>query len=207
MSNRPSKRAAVYLRVSTAEQSVSTQEHAVKRYCELQGWAIVEVFRDEGVSGSADHRPALDRLKEEIACDRFDVVVVWKFDRLARSTGHLLECLELFRRHGADFVSVTESIDTSSHMGRMVFSFLAAIAEFERGLIRERVTAGLRRAQAEGKHCGRPRKEFDLVEAVRLRKMGLGYKRISAAMGIPKSTVQRHLSGGPKPSLEMATDV
>jgi len=126
---------------------------------------------------------------------RFDTVVVWKFDRFARSTQHLLTALQEFRDLGIDFVSCSEGIDTSSAMGKMVFTFLAAVAEFERELIRERVKAGLDRARDQGIILGRPRAGFDVATALRLKREGLGVRRIAKRVGVSASTVQRMLSG------------
>lgn len=127
------------------------------RYCKAREMAVFRVYDDSGVSGAVDQRSALDELFTDARRQKFDMVLVWRFDRFARSVTHLLHSLEEFRSLGIDFVSFTEGIDTSTPMGKMIFTFLAAIAEFERSLIRERVKAGIARAQAEGIHCGRPR--------------------------------------------------
>ena len=126
------------------------------------GWVISGEYVDEGVTGSAKSRPALDRLMQAVENREVDAVLVWRFDRFARSTQHLLGALEDFRRVGVDFITVRECVDTSTASGKMVFTFLAAVVEFERALIRERVTAGVSRAWANGKHCGRPRRDLDL---------------------------------------------
>jgi DNA invertase Pin-like site-specific DNA recombinase len=192
------KRAAIYLRVSTAEQTVENQRLAVEQYCKLQGWKLVKTYEDVGISGAQDRREGLDALKADVAKGRFDVVLVWKFDRLARSTTHLLETLSLLQRYGADFVSTTEAVDTSTPAGRMVLTFLAAIAEFERSIIQERVKAGLDRARSEGKRLGRPRVGFDLERALALRSDGLGYKQVSVALGVPRTTLFRYLKAIPE---------
>jgi DNA invertase Pin-like site-specific DNA recombinase len=113
------------------------------------------------------------------------VIAVWKFDRFARSTRELVFALEQFQSLGIDFVSVTQAIDTSSPMGKSAFSVLAAIAEFERELIKERVVAGIKEAQRRGKHCGRPAKEFDVEKAAELRQSGLSWRKLAAATGVP----------------------
>jgi len=187
------KRAAVYVRVSTDNQTCENQLLAIRRYCGRRDWQIAGTFRDDSVSGGDPEREQLQRLKAEVARGRFDVVVVWKFDRLARSTLELLETLNRFQACGTDFVSVTEDIDTSTATGRMVVTFLGAVGEFERELIRERVRAGLDRARVNGVKLGRPPKQFPTAHAVELRRRGLGYKQIGKALGLPRTTVFRHL--------------
>ena len=126
---------------------------------------------------------------------RFDCVAVWKFDRFARSTRELVFALEQFEALGISFVSVTQSIDTSGPMGRLVFSVLAAIAEFERDLIRERVIAGMQEAKRRGKHCGRPLIEYDVHQAEELRKAGMSWRKLSARTGVPVHLLRARLSG------------
>ena len=187
------KRCAVYYRVSTTEQTTENQRLAVRSYAERQGWKIVKEYEDAGVSGAAHDRKALGRLRADCAKGRFDVVVVWKFDRMARSTAHLLETLALFQRHGVDFVSVTEAVDTTTPAGRMLMVLVGAFAEFERDVCRERVKAGVARAQAAGTHCGRPRKGFDVAKAMALRAQGWGWRRVAKNVGVSYGTVRRTL--------------
>lgn len=191
------QRVAIYCRVSTTDQTVENQKHDLTRYCEARAMKVVGVFEDIGVSGAQSSRPAVDALMNAARRREFDVVLVWRFDRFARSTQHLLQALQEFRELGIDFVSNSEGIDTSTSVGKMVFTFLSAIAEFERDIIRERVRAGIARAKAEGKHCGRPRKGIDLARAVELRRQGLGYKQIAKALGIPRSTLHSYLRNLP----------
>ncbi len=188
-------RAVAYCRVSTVTQTTENQVRVIEDYCERQGWRLGHIYKDEGISGAKDRRPDLDRLKANCRKGRFDVVVVWKFDRMARSTSHLLETLALLQQHGVDFVSVTEAIDTTTPAGRMVLTFLGAIAEFEREIIRERILAGLGRAKANGTKLGRPRVGFDIQRAIALRRDGLGYKQIARQLGIPRTTLYRYLRG------------
>lgn len=190
------KKVAVYCRVSTQEQNVDSQLNAVKTYVERQGWKIVKTYKDEGVSGSQDNRDALNRLKKDCLKARrgWDGVVVYKFDRMARSSSHLLECLQLFHRHGIDFVSVTEGIDTSSSVGKMVYTFLSAIAEFERSIIQERVKSGMERAKREGRHVGRPRVGVDVERVMKLRRDGLGVRKIADKIGVSHMTIHNVLS-------------
>lgn len=187
------KKAAVYLRVSTNDQTTENQRLAIESYCKVQGWEISKVYDDSGISGAKDDRPALNQLKKDCIKNSFDIVIVHRFDRMARSTSHLLECLNLFQRYGIEFVSVSEAIDTSTSVGRMVYSFLGAIAEFERNLIRERVNAGIKRAKQSGVHCGRPRKGYDLGEAIKLHNQGLGLRTIASKLGVSYATIHRGL--------------
>src|SRR5215469_10327315 len=136
---------ALYMRVSTKGhgQTTDTQALALREYAERRGFAIVGEYADEGISGARDRRPQLDRLMADARKRRFDAVLVARFDRFARSTKHLVLALEEFSSLGIDFISLNESIDTSSPMGRMVFTVIAAVAELERSIIRERVQAGV----------------------------------------------------------------
>src|SRR5215468_5677331 len=154
---------AIYARVSTANnvQDPTMQTRELREYCERRGWQIVGEYVDVGISGAKDSRPELNRLMADAAKRRFDVVAVWRFDRFARSTSHLLRALEQFRALGIDFVSFRENVDTSTPTGKMVFTVLGAVAELERSLIAERVKAGLRNAQAKGKKLRRPRARLD----------------------------------------------
>ena len=181
----------IYARISTDEQNIESQLQSVKRYCNNQNWIIKKDYIDKGISGSMNSRPALDQLKKDCKKGKVKKVVVFKFDRIARSTAHLLECLNLFNRYGVDFISVTEGIDTSTSVGKMVYTFLGAIAEFERTLIQERVKSGIQRAKAAGIHCGRPRVGFDVAEAIKLKNDGLSLRQIGKKLNVSYSTVNR----------------
>ena len=149
-------RVAIYTRVSTDDQSTKTQEHELRQYAKNRGWTVQRVYTDHGFSGASEKRPALDELLRDTRKRKFDVVLVWKFDRFARSLRQLVSALELFRKFGIDFVSATEAIDTSLPSGELVFQIFGAIAQFERALIGERVRAGLGEARRNGKRIGRP---------------------------------------------------
>ena len=187
------KQVAVYLRVSTNDQNPENQLYSIQKYCQCQGWKIKQVYTDEGISGAKDSRPQLDQLKEDIKKHRYDSVVVFKFDRLARSTSHLLECLQLFQRYSVDFISVTEGIDTSTSIGKMIFTFLGAIAEFERSLIQERIKSALDLRKQQGVKLGRPRKGFDVSEAVKMRNEGKSYRTIAKALGVSLGSLHGQL--------------
>jgi DNA invertase Pin-like site-specific DNA recombinase len=143
-------------RVSTDDQSTSTQEQELRQYAKNRGWTLQRVYTDHGFSGASEKRPALDELLRDTRKRKFDVVLVWKFDRFARSLRQLVSALELFRKFGIDFVSATEAIDTSLPSGELVFQIFGAIAQLERALIGERVRAGLGEARRNGKRIGRP---------------------------------------------------
>lgn len=189
------RKAAIYARVSTSDQTVANQAPEVREYAKRRDWQVVAEYVDEGVSGAKDSRPGLDRLMRDARRRKFDAVIVVRFDRFARSTTHLLSALEEFRALGIDFVSIREAVDTSTPMGRMVFTICAAVAELERSLIQERVRAGIDRARKEGVRFGRPRKGFDYKRAVALRDKGWSIRRIAKELGVSRSTIQRIVSG------------
>ena len=164
---------ALYARVSTSDQNAETQLAALRRYCEARGWTVVEVYVDTMCGASAD-RPRLNAMMEPANLRKDEAVLVWKFDRLFRSVQHMMTALDQFRTMGVDFVSVTESIDTTTSAGRFVYTLLAAVGEFERDLFRERTRAGIDRARSEGKQFGRPRVNLDVEEARRLWAGGKG---------------------------------
>src|ERR1700688_614146 len=172
-------RAAIYARVSTANngQDPRVQTRELGEFCERRGWTLAE-YVDIGISGAKEKRPELDRLMADAQRRRFDVVVVWKFDRFARSVSHLLRALETFQALGIEFVSLTEGVDTSTPAGRMVFTVLGAVAELERSLIVERVKGGLRNARAKGKRLGRPKVFVDRSRIAALRDQGLSWSKI-----------------------------
>jgi DNA invertase Pin-like site-specific DNA recombinase len=187
-------RAALYARVSTSGhgQDIGLQLEELRQVAAQRGWASSE-YADDGMSGSTDRRPALDRLLADARAGKLDVVAVWRFDRFARDTRHLLVSMEEFRQLGVQFVSLREQVDTSTPMGKAMFTIIAAIAELERDLIRERVVAGVRRAQAAGKRCGRPRNEVDLRPALALLKEGRSLKEVSTILRVPRATLRRRL--------------
>lgn len=193
------KTAALYLRVSTNMQTVLNQRLELEKYCERQDWHIAKVYEDSDLSGKNTDRPALQEMLRDAAGGKFQVVAVWKIDRLARSTVDLLRILMELKNHGVDFCSTTQAIDTTTAYGKMVTTFLGAIAEFERETIVERVKAGIQRAKAQGVHLGRPRVAFDVKTALRMRdREGLGYKQIAKALGVPRTTIHRTLAAIPK---------
>src|SRR5689334_23137843 len=194
------KRAALYMRVSTKGhgQTTETQALALRDYAGNRGFDIVEEYRDEGISGSKDSRPALDRLMKDARGRKFDVVIVARFDRFARSVSHLLRALEEFSHLGVDFISLSESVDTSTPMGKMIFTVLGAVAELERNLIKERVHMGISRARKQGKPLGRPRVDVDPLQVAGLRARGKSWNQIARQLQIGKGTAQRAFDNLPK---------
>ena len=181
--------AAIYARVSTsAGQNVDSQLYELREYCERRKWKVWREYVDIGISGTKEKRRELDKLLEHAHRRKFDAVVVWKFDRFARSVSHLLRALETFRAQGIEFVSLSEQVDTSTPMGKMVFTVLGAVAELERSLIVERVRAGIRNARAKGKKLGRPRKLANSNEISRLRSQGASWRAVGIALGVSSST-------------------
>jgi DNA invertase Pin-like site-specific DNA recombinase len=200
--NTPTKKipVALYARVSTANngQDPSMQTREIREYCERRGWLLTGEYVDVGISGTKEKRPELDRLMADAHRRRFDAVVVWRFDRFARSVSHLLRALETFKALGVEFVSLSEQVDTSTPTGKMVFTVLGAVAELERSLIVERVRAGLRNARAKGRRLGRPRAVVNVSRIVFLRGQGHSWAQITAETGISKGTAQRTIAGLPK---------
>ena len=186
------KRAAIYARVSTHNgQNPEMQLNEVRAYCKCRQWEVSDEYVDRGISGSKEHRPALDRLLSDCRRRRVDAVVVYRYDRFARSVRQLVNALEEFRSLGIDFVSLHEGVDTSTPNGRLVFGIFASIAEFERELIRDRVRSGLAAARAKGKKLGRPRVTVDELRITKLRAQGRGWKSIAAELGVGVGTILR----------------
>lgn len=186
-------RVALYARVSTKQhgQDVETQLQALRPWAKSRKWKVSGEYADRGWSGAKERRPELDRLMADAKAKKFDAVLVVRFDRFARSVKHLIAALDDFKSWGVDFVSLSESIDTSTPMGKMVFTVLGAVAELERALIRERVQMGVDRARREGKRLGRPRKRVDAEEIARQVRSGkTTIKAIARESGIARSTVR-----------------
>jgi len=187
------KRVALYARVSTSNghQDPEMQLRELWEFVVRRGWQISEEYVDRGISGSKNSRPALNQLMVDAGRRRFDSVVVWRFDRFARSVSHLLRALETFEALGMDFVSLSENIDTSTPTGKMIFTVLGAVAELERSLIVERVKAGIRNARAKGKQLGRPRSQIDEDQVLALRAAGASWRTIAKETGAGLGTVHR----------------
>jgi DNA invertase Pin-like site-specific DNA recombinase len=183
-------RVAIYARVSTTGtgQDPTTQTRELKEYVERRGWTLSGEYVDIGISGTKEKRPQLDRMMQDAHRRKFDSVIVWKFDRFARSVSHLLRALETFNALGVHFVSLSESLDTSTPAGKMVFTVLGAVAELERSLIVERVKSGLRNARAKGKRLGAV---VDGARIASLRTQGLSWAKIGEELGVGEGTIRR----------------
>lgn len=162
----PKTRVALYVRVSTADQKPDLQYDGLRDYAARAGLTIVGEYCDAAVSGRKEGRPQLNALMSAARNRDFDCVLVWKFDRFARSTQHLLNALEEFKHLSVRFISVQDQIDTDSPMGRAMFTIIGAMAELESSLISERVTAGMRSARNRGKLLGRPKAQAALVAEI-----------------------------------------
>jgi DNA invertase Pin-like site-specific DNA recombinase len=187
-------RVAIYARVSTKDQSCELQLRDLRAYCSARGFSVQREYVDVGESGAKDSRPQLNDLMAAARKRLFDAVVVWRFDRFARSTKHLFLALEEFRALGIQFSSYQENIDTSSPLGQALFTIVSAVAQLERDLTRERVSAGVRNARAKGKEFGRPRRVVNQDELRRLRLKGARLRQIAATLGAGYGTVRLRLA-------------
>ena len=207
------RRAALYVRVSTShratsnqavfEQNPEVQERPSRHLAEQRGWTVVKVYSDR-MSGSKADRPGLRQLMADARRGAFDVVLVWRFDRFARSIEQLVLALAEFRTLGIDFVSSQEALDTSTPMGKAMFTIVGAMAELERNVISERILAGLdharRRGTKSGRRIGRPTAVLDRVRLAELRDGGMSWRAIAATLGVGIATVHRVFQAGvPKP--------
>jgi DNA invertase Pin-like site-specific DNA recombinase len=184
------KRCCLYLRVSTDEQSTNMQERELRTFANRRGWKIHRVYSDHGASGGDDKRPALTQLLSDCRSGKheIEVVLVWKFDRFGRSLRQLVDALELLRSLKIDFVSATEALDTSAPHGELLFQVIAALAQWERALIRQRVRAGLLNAKKSGKRLGRPPLDMPperINEIRQLRRKGnMPFRALAKKFGV-----------------------
>ena len=188
-------RAALYARVSTSDkgQDPELQLEDLRALARARGWEVRAEFVDLLPAG--DERPELERMLADVRRGRLDVVAVWRFDRFARSTVGLLSALEDFRVRGVDFVSHQEAVDTSTPAGKLLFTMIAGMAEFEKALIQERVRAGVAKARRDGKHCGRPRRgDVSAAECRAAVEREGGVKPAARALRLPVSTLRRRLA-------------
>ena len=182
------KRAIIYSRVSTRDQNPQMQIRDLKNYVKTRNLKLVCQYVDYA-SGSNSGRANYIKLLDDVRKRKCDIVVVWKFDRFARSTKELINALEEFKSLGVDFISYQENVDTSTPAGKVLFTMISAFAEFEREVIRERVIAGMNAARAKGKRIGRPAlKKYQVDKVKELKLKGLNWKQIIKRVGISKSS-------------------
>jgi len=186
------KRAALYMRVSTLDQHPESQLHDLRQMASQRGYEIVHEFTDK-ISGTKARRPGLDAMMVDARRGRFDVVLVWASDRIARSVKHFLDILDELSRLNIEYVSFRENIDTGSPLGRAIIIIVGAVAELERNLIIERVRAGMRRARLEGRHIGRNPLQLDNAGIHRDRRQGQSLRQIAKGHRVSTATVQRVL--------------
>ena len=188
------KRAALYVRVSTDRQTVENQIAALSKVADARGWQIVETFSDAGISGAKGRkdRPGLDEMLKQAQRGKFDVVMAWAIDRLGRSLVDLLQTIESLKACGVDLYLDQQSIDTTTPAGKLMLQMCGAFAEFERSMLQARIAAGLRRAVANGAKLGRPLNDPSAVARARLAlAKGLGINRVAKLVGLSNGTVQR----------------
>lgn len=195
------KKIAIYIRVSTSHQKTDLQENDLLNYSSQRNFQIYKIYSDKGVSGSKEKRPALDQLMNDARKRKFDLVLVWAFDRAARSSIHLLKMLDEFQNLGIDFISYRENIDSTSPMGKAMFTIISAMAELEKSLITSRIKSGLRTAKLKGKILGRPKKRDDRM-IIALRKQGLSFRAIAKKLGISLGSVQQALKSSSDKKLD-----
>ena len=184
------KRAALYTRVSTLDQHPETQLLDLRQMAAQRGYEIVQEYVDR-ISGAKARRPGLDQMMADARRGKFDVILVWASDRIARSVKHFLEVLDELNRIGVEYVSFRENIDTAGPLGRAIVVIVSAVAELERSLIVERVRAGMRRAKLEGRHIGRRPLDLDREAILRDYRLGQSLGKIAREQGISKATVHR----------------
>ena len=201
------KKAAIYCRVSTADQHVESQLYDLRELAAQRGIEIVHEYQDCGISGSKARRPGLDALMADARRKKFSVVLVAAFDRVARSTKHFLQLIDELDSLGVVFLSRRENIDTSGPMGRLFLTLISSIAELESDLIRERVRAGMRRAKLEGRQIGRARLDIDRKQVVIDRRSGLSLTLVARKHSVSRATVCRLMkeSNGDSRSAIMAS--
>ena len=185
------KRAALYCRVSTIDQHPETQLGELRQFAANKGFEIVAEYTDHGYSGTRARRPELDHMMDDARRHRFDVLLVWSCDRLARSTKHLLQTLDELSGFGIQFLSQREAIDTEGPLGRAIIVIVSAMAELERCIIIERVRAGMRRAKLEGRQIGRSRLDVNREQVIQDRRSGMSLTQVAKKHGISRASVCR----------------
>jgi DNA invertase Pin-like site-specific DNA recombinase len=194
MSKHPSKSVAIYARVSTDKQKVDMQLNELRQFAARSGWRIHREYIDQSFTGANTNRPAFSEMMDEARKRKFNVLLVWKLDRLSRSLKDLINTLDELGSLGIDFVSYDNNLDTSTPTGKLVFQIVGAVAEFEKDIIKERVIAGLANARRKGKRLGRPPVDADLyARAKELRLQGLSFRKIAQGLKIDEGTIRKRL--------------
>jgi len=181
---------AIYGRVSTQEQNTDNQVIELEQYCKAREYAVYKVYTDKGISGSKESRPAFDQMLKDANKRQFDVVLVWKLDRLSRSLKHLLNTLDTLNSLNISFISYSDNFDTTTSQGRLMFQLVGAFAEFERSLIRERVILGLKRAKEKGTKLGRPKLKVN-KELVKHFLKTMSIREVAKRMNVSPATIHR----------------
>ncbi len=185
------KRAALYCRVSTVDQHPETQLNELRQFAANRGFQVAGEYIDHGYCGARARRPELDRMMDDAQRHKFDVLLVWACDRLARSTKHLLQTIDELNGMGIQFLSQREAIDTEGPLGRAIIVIVSAMAELERCIIAERVKAGMRRARLEGRQIGRARLDVNREQIVRDRRSGMSLTQVAKKHGVSRASVCR----------------
>lgn len=201
------KRVALYVRVSTVDQHPESQLRELREYTQRRGFSIAAEYVDRGVSGSKARRPALDRMLDDARRRRFDVLVVWSCDRLARSTKHFLQVIDELDSCGVQFVSLRQSFDTSGALGRAFLGIVAVLGEMERALIIERVRSGMARARAEGRQIGRARLDVNRQQVIADRRSGMSLTQVAKKHRISRASVCRLMKDAQASALQIAPPV
>jgi len=187
----PPRRAALYARVSTADQTTKNQIDALEDHARRAGWTVTATFTDHAVSGTRERRPRLDALMVEARRRRFDIITVAALDRLGRNLRHLVTLLDELQHLNVGLVSLREALDLTSPIGRAMFALVGVLAEVERAWIVERTHAGLRRARAQGKRLGRPRVITDAGKLRQLLANGISHRAAARTLKVSEGTVRR----------------
>ena len=186
--NSDTRKAVLYLRVSKLEQHPETQLHDLKQLAAQRGVEIISIYEDK-VTGARDSRPGLDQMMADARQGKFNVLLVWASDRVARSVRHFLQVLDEMAHMNIEFISFREQIDTSGPLGKAVLVIVGVVAELERSLIRERVKAGLRRAKLEGRRIGRPKLQLDLDAVLKDRAQGMSLNELARKYQVSKASI------------------
>jgi len=191
-------KAAIYARVSTKEQKLDLQLDSLTKLTESKGLEIHEIYEEKGFSGAKDSRPELDRMMDDARSGKFGYVLVWKYDRFARSTIHLLDVLTEFKELGIEFISKTEQMDTSTPVGKFLYTIIGGFAELERDIMRERIKEGMKAAKKRGQKFGRPATDVKIKDVLALREQGFSLRKIAIELGISASLVHKMISSAHK---------